>query len=311
MTESYSKEVRYATVFAVLTALILVCVKSVAWWFTGSVSMLASITDSLLDLLASFMNMLILRFALMPADHNHSFGHGKAESLASLAQAAFISGSAIFLLLQGIHRLSSPQTLTNTGLGIGVTIFSILLTALLVGYQGKVIRNTQSPAIKADRLHYQTDLLMNIAILISLLLSLFGFLYADAIFALFIALYILFSAGKMVFESVQLLLDVALPIEEVKQIETIALADPRVIGLHDIRTRRAGAIRFIQLHLELGDELSFIEAHDITDDVEKRLLKAFPLSDIMIHQEPTSIVKAEGKHNCRYNQSGSDQILVK
>ncbi|HBO39556.1 MAG TPA: divalent metal cation transporter FieF [Pasteurellaceae bacterium] len=293
MNVAYSVQVKRAAFFAVLTALILILVKGFAWWKTGSVSMLASITDSLLDLFASFVSMLILRFALMPADHNHSFGHGKAESLASLAQSAFISGSAIFLLLQGIHRLNAPQALVNTGMGITVILFSIIATLLLVTYQARVIKITDSPAIKADRLHYQTDLLMNIAILVSLSLSEFGFIHADAIFAILIALYIILSAVKMFLDAVQLLLDIALPEQEVAQIEQIILSDKRVLGFHDLRTRRSGAIRFIQLHLELDDHLSFLDAHDITDSLEKRLKQAFPRVDIVIHHEPTSVVQAE------------------
>lgn len=293
MTALYSTQVKKAAVFAILTAAFLIIIKGIAWWETGSVSMLASITDSMLDLFASFISMLILRFALMPADHNHSFGHGKAESMASLAQSAFISGSAIFLLLQGIQRFYSPQELNNSLLGIGVTIFSILLTALLVWYQGKVIKHTDSPAIKADRLHYQTDLLMNIAILISLFLSYSGFLWADAIFAVAIAGYILWNAGVMLNNSVQLLLDVALPQEEIRKIEQIILSDPRILGFHDLRTRRSGAVRFIQFHLELEDHLSFIEAHHITEQLEQRLKNAFGILDIAIHHEPTSTVQSE------------------
>lgn len=293
MTALYSTQVKKAAVFAILTAAFLIIIKGIAWWETGSVSMLASITDSMLDLFASFISMLILRFALMPADHNHSFGHGKAESMASLAQSAFISGSAIFLLLQGIQRFYSPQELNNSLLGISVTIFSIFLTALLVWYQGKVIKHTDSPAIKADRLHYQTDLLMNIAILISLFLSYSGFLWADAIFAVAIAGYILWNAGVMLNNSVQLLLDVALPQEEIRKIEQIILSDPRILGFHDLRTRRSGAVRFIQFHLELEDHLSFIEAHHITEQLEQRLKNAFGILDIAIHHEPTSTVQSE------------------
>ena len=293
MTALYSKQVKRAAIFAILTALLVIIVKGFAWWQTGSVSILASITDSMLDLFASFINMLILRFALMPADRNHSFGHGKAESLAMLAQSAFISGSAVFLLLQSIHRLNSQQVLTNTHIGIGVTLFSIVITLLLVWYQRRVIAQTDSPAIKADHLHYQTDLLMNVTILISLSLTLWDMIWADAVFAVFIALYILLSAAKMFVDAVQLLLDIALPEQEVSQIEEIVLSDPRVLGFHDLRTRRSGSVRFIQLHLELDDHLSFLEAHDITDSLERRLRQAFPLVDIVIHHEPTSVVQAE------------------
>ena len=210
-----------------------------------------------------------------------------------LAQSAFISGSAVFLLLQSIHRLNAPQVLTNTHIGIGVTLFSIVITLLLVWYQRRVITQTDSPAIKADRLHYQTDLLMNVTILISLTLTLWDMMWADAVFAIFIALYILLSAAKMFVDAVQLLLDIALPEQEVMQIEEIVLSDSRVLGFHDLRTRRSGSVRFIQLHLELDDHLSFLEAHDITDSLERRLRQAFPLVDIVIHHEPTSVVQAE------------------
>lgn len=293
MQDIYSKQVKYAANLAIFVALFLIFIKGFAWWKTDSVSMLASITDSTLDLLASFMNMVILRFALMPADHNHSFGHGKAESLASLIQSAFISGSAIFLLLQGIYRFNSPQPLEQTSLGVIVTVFSIFSTLLLVLYQGFVIKQTDSPAIKSDRLHYQTDLLMNIAILCSLGLSYWGMLRADSIFAIGIALYILYSAGKMFYEAIQLLLDQALPRQEIDQIEKIICSEHGILGFHDLRTRRSGAVRFIQFHLELHDHLSFLDAHQITENLEQRLRQRFPLVDIVIHPEPTSVVKSE------------------
>lgn len=293
MYEKYGRLVRRASIFAVCTALSLVVIKAIAWWQTGSVSMLASIMDSLLDLLASLTSMIILRFALMPADDNHSFGHGKAESLATLIQGAFISGSAIFLLLYGIERVINPQPLQSATLGIIVTLATLLFTLVLIRYQHYVICKTQSPAIRADKLHYETDLLMNIAVLVSLVFSAFGYLYADGIFALIIALYILINALKMLFDAIQLLLDRTLPEDEIDIIWKIAASQSDIIGIHDLRTRRSGAIRFIQLHLELDDHLPLWKAHQITDNLEHRLLVAFPMSDIIIHQEPTSVVQRE------------------
>ncbi|SUC08863.1 cation-efflux pump FieF [Pasteurella canis] len=298
----YSSQVKKAANCAVYTALMLIVVKGFAWWETASVSMLASVVDSTLDLAASFLNMVILRFALMPADENHSFGHGKAESLASLIQSAFISGSAVFLLLQGIHRFNEPQPLTNTNLGIGVICFSIVITSALVYYQSRIVKKTGSPAIKADRLHYQTDLFMNVAILLSLILTVFDFLLADAIGAILIAIYILVSALKMLFDAVQLLLDRALPENEIQQIEQIILWDKRILGFHDLRTRQSGAVRFIQFDLELDDHLSFLEAHDITEQLEQRLRETFSLVDIVIHHEPTSVVQAEKLENAKLDQ---------
>ncbi|MDG6258778.1 cation diffusion facilitator family transporter [Glaesserella parasuis] len=293
MEKQYNQYVKRAANFAVIVAATLIIAKAFAWWQTGSMAILAAMTDSLVDLFASLTNMLVLRFALQPADDDHTFGHGKAESLAALAQSAFITGSATFLLLQGIQRLTEPQLVQSSELGIAISLFSIVLTAALVWYQKKVVKLTQSPAIEADSLHYQTDLYMNAAILVAMILNIYGVIYADALFAIGIALYILFNAAKMCWEAVQSLLDKALPQEEVDQIWAIALQHPRIIGIHDVKTRRAGAIRFIQLHLELDDHLPLVIAHDITDSLEQKILAAFPHSEVIIHQEPTTIVKQE------------------
>ncbi|MEE3696304.1 cation diffusion facilitator family transporter [Glaesserella parasuis] len=293
MEKQYNQYVKRAANFAVIVAATLIIAKAFAWWQTGSMAILAAMTDSLVDLFASLTNMLVLRFALQPADDDHTFGHGKAESLAALAQSAFITGSATFLLLQGIQRLTEPQLVQSSELGIAISLFSIVLTAALVLYQKKVVKLTQSPAIEADSLHYQTDLYMNAAILVAMILNIYGVIYADALFAIGIALYILFNAAKMCWEAVQSLLDKALPQEEVDQIWAIALQHPRIIGIHDVKTRRAGAIRFIQLHLELDDHLPLVVAHYITDSLEQKILAVFPHSEVIIHQEPTTIVKQE------------------
>lgn len=293
MSEEYNKLVKRAANFAIIVAISLIIIKAFAWWKTGSISILAAMTDSVVDLFASLTNILVLRFALQPADENHAFGHGKAESLAALAQSAFISGSAVFLLLQGFHKLTSPELITQSNIGVIVSLISIAVTALLVGYQRYVVRLTQSPAIEADSLHYQTDLFMNTAILIAMLLNGAGVVYADALFAIGIALYIAFSAVKMFWDAVQTLLDQALPDEDIALIKEIASHHPNILGVHDIMTRRAGAVRFIQLHLELDDHLTLLVAHEITDSLEQKLLAAFPMSKIIIHQEPTTVVKQE------------------
>ncbi|PVX39220.1 ferrous-iron efflux pump FieF [Pasteurella langaaensis DSM 22999] len=293
MQQQYQHYVKRAASFAVIVSTSLIIVKGIAWWKTGSLAILAAMTDSLVDLLASGTNMLVLRFALQPADRNHYFGHGKAESLAALAQSAFITGSAVFLLLQGIQRLANPVATENNGFGVIVCVISILLTFALLMYQRKVISLTQSPAIQADKLHYQTDLLMNSAILIAMLFSLYGIVYADAIFAIIIALYIFASALKMSWEAIQTLLDRALPEEEIQQIIQLAEKHPQVIGIHDIGTRQVGNTKFIQLHLELEDHLPLIDAHEIADQVEQNILADFADAKIVIHQEPHSVVQKE------------------
>ncbi|HBV77989.1 MULTISPECIES: CDF family cation-efflux transporter FieF [Vibrio] len=293
MQKNYAKLVNSAAWAAMIIATILLLVKLVAWWQTNSVSLLASLVDSFLDMAASLTNLLVVRYALQPADEEHRFGHGKAESLAALAQSMFISGSAVFLVLNGVERYFRPQDLVSPELGVWVSGFAILLTSGLVLFQKHVVRKTGSQAISADSLHYQTDLLMNIAIMIALVLSWYGLKQADAIFAIGIGIYILYSAYQMASEAVQSLLDRQLPDDEVQAIHSACISIDGVLGAHDLRTRMSGPVRFIQVHIELDDHLPLLEAHRISDAVESRIDALFPHSDVLIHQDPISVVPAE------------------
>lgn len=290
MTERYARLVQTAAWAATITASFLLLMKLVTWWYTGSVSLLASLVDSTIDLLASVTNLVVVRYALQPADEEHKFGHGKAESLAALAQSAFIVGSACFLLLSGVQRLFNPTELNHPEAGVLISVIATAITAVLVLFQKWVVRKTGSQAIAADSLHYQSDLLMNIAIIVALGISWYGFPVADAIFAIIIGIFITVSAMKMAHDAVQSLLDRQLPLEDQEKIMTLASTVAGVEGVHDLRTRQAGATRFIQLHLELDDNLKLVDAHLIADAVEDRLEVAYPGADILIHQDPVSIV---------------------
>ncbi|CAM2978843.1 CDF family cation-efflux transporter FieF [Vibrio rarus] len=290
MKPEYKKLVTIAAWSATLIATLLLIVKIVAWWLTGSVSLLASVVDSLLDIAASSINLVVLKYSLQPADEEHTFGHGKAESLAALAQSMFISGSALFLILNGVERFFRPQELNQPEVGIYVSLFSIVLTFALVVFQKRVVRQTGSQAIAADSLHYQTDLYMNGAILLALVLSMFGFGQADSVFAIGIGVFILYSAYQMIMLAVQSLLDRQLPETELVEIIDIASSVDKVHGIHDLRTRMSGPTRFIQLHLELDDQLPLIEAHNIAEEVENRIEQRFEGSDVLIHQDPLSVV---------------------
>ncbi|MFA0079174.1 CDF family cation-efflux transporter FieF [Vibrio artabrorum] len=290
MKQEYARLVTLAAWAATITASILLVVKVAAWWVTGSVSLLASVVDSLLDIAASVVNLVVVRYSLQPADKEHTFGHGKAESLAALAQAMFISGSACFLILNGIERFFRPHELNSPEIGIYVSVFAIVMTFGLVRFQKYVVKKTGSQAIAADSLHYQSDLYMNAAIMLALALSWFGIGQADSVFAIGIGIYILYSAYQMAMEAIQSLLDRKLPDEELKQIKETALRVEGVLGVHQLRTRRSGPIRFIQLHLELEDHIPLIEAHRISDEVEAKLISVFPDADVLIHQDPYSVV---------------------
>ena len=292
-TASYSRWVTLAGLASTATAAVLILAKLIAWLLTGSSSLLASLTDSLMDISASLINLFALRYSLTPADHDHSFGHGKAESLASLAQAAFITGSALVLVMNGFSRLVNPEPLKNLDIGIWVTVGSLALTLVLVTFQSLVVQKTQSQAIRADRLHYQSDVLFNIGVLLALGCSWYGWLWADGLFAILLGLFILKGAIQIGYEAVQTLLDRQLPDEERALIQALAVSVPGVPGSHDLRTRQAGPLRFIQLHLELDDALPLVQAHDLADQTEALILAKFPGADVIIHMDPRSLVGHE------------------
>lgn len=281
---------RLATYASVATALTLILAKAVAYFMTDSVSLLSTLLDSLLDAAASILNLFAVRHALTPADREHRFGHGKAEPLAGLGQAAFITGSAIFLLFEAGQRLISPRPLENTEIGIAVMLFSIAATVALVTFQRHVIRRTGSVAIKADSLHYVGDLLVNGSVVVALLLEAqLGWPGADALFGIGIALYIVYTAWQIARISLDMLMDRELPDEDRKRIREIALEQPLVLSLHDLRTRSAGPNVFIQLHLEMDGALSLFEAHAAADAVEVELMRAFPGAEVIIHQDPAGV----------------------
>lgn len=289
--EHYIFWVKLAAIAASATALLLVVIKLYAWFVTDASSMLASATDSTLDLLASVSSVLILRYALAPADEAHRFGHGKAESLAGLAQSAFVVGSAFILIIHGIGSLHNPKVIEQSEVGIWVSIIAIILTLALVVFQKWVIKRTQSLAISADALHYQSDLLLNLGVLAALFLSKGAFVYADGIFTILVGGFLAWSAGKIIWVSVQHLMDRELEEAELKKIQGLVLSHEQALGMHDLRTRRAGPHRFIQFHLELDDSLLLLEAHSISDEIENLITQEFSPCEVFIHQDPSSIVE--------------------
>lgn len=284
---------RAATHASVTVAVALTLAKLAAWLVTDSVSLLSTLLDSLLDAAASVVNLIAVHHALQPADEDHRFGHGKAEPLAGLAQAAFISGSAVFLIVQAGQRLFHPRAVVNPEVGYAVLAVSIALTLVLVVFQKYVVRRTGSVAIGADSLHYQTDILVNASIVVSLVLSSrFGWTAADPLFALAIAGYILWGAIGIGIKAYNILMDRELPGADRLRIREITVAVPGVLGVHDVRTRSSGPQVFIQLHLELKDDMALDAAHEIALAVERALLAAYPRAEVLVHPDPVSVVGA-------------------
>ncbi|MNZ27841.1 Ferrous-iron efflux pump FieF [compost metagenome] len=291
--QHYSRWVTLASTAAVVTATLLILGKLIAWLMTDSSSLLASLTDSFMDVSASIINLLAIRYALAPADEEHRFGHGKAESLAGLIQSAFISGSALLLMMHGISSMLNQVPVVRLEAGIWVSAGSILLTLLLVSFQSLVIRKTNSVAIKADMLHYRSDLLLNGGVLLALVLAGQGWYWADGLFAILIGLFLVWGAVQIGYESVQALLDRQLPEEEQARIMALCCAVEGVHGVHDLRTRQSGPTRFVQLHLELDDQLPLVKAHQIADEAELAVRQSFERMEVIIHMDPISVLTKE------------------
>jgi ferrous-iron efflux pump FieF len=268
----------------------LVGAKLAIWIATGSVAILGSLVDSGMDALASVVTFISVRQAAQPPDRAHRYGHGKAEAVGAFVQAGFVLGSAFFLANEAVRRLLSPQPLEQSGLGVAVLLLASLLTAALLGFQRHVVRRTGSLAIRADSLHYRSDLLMNLAVIAVLVLTeATGSMLVDPLFGLALVLVLLLSAFGVARRALDMLMDRELPAAQRASIRTLALQHPKAHDVHDLRTRRAGSDVFIELHLELDGELSLEQAHAIAHEVEARIRAAFPSADIIVHQEPAGL----------------------
>lgn len=284
----HARLMRLATRAALATALLLALVKAVAWWLSGSVSLLAGLTDSLLDGAASLLNLIAVHYALRPADEDHRYGHGKAEALAGLAQALFVGASAVLVAVQAIERLQHPQPLGAQTLGIAVMLLSLAMTVALLLFQRHVVRVTGSTAVRADSLHYRSDLLLNSGILLALVLAGFGWQRLDPLFGLGIAAYILWSAVSIVREAVAVLMDEELAPELSERMHLLASGVPGVLGTSDLRTRISGTHWFVQLHVELPGDLSLQQSHSLCKQVEDAIRSEFPRAQVLAYATPTA-----------------------
>tara|TARA_B100000686_G_C16741721_1_gene946985 strand:+ start:427 stop:1326 length:900 start_codon:yes stop_codon:yes gene_type:complete len=288
--EANKRLLHISTCASVVVASTLVSLKFLAWLLSDSVAILSSLIDSGLDTLASVVTLIAVSHALLPADREHRFGHGKAEAIAALGQSAFIAGSALFLIFESGNRLMRPQPIDYGHLAISVMALSILLTLGLVCFQNYVVARTKSVAIGADSAHYKADLLVNLGIIASLILTThLNTPIADPLIAFAVALYILHTARKIGITALDALMDRELSEHDRERIAKIVQTHAEVRGLHDLRTRTAGTQAFIQLHLELPGDMTLDNAHTISDQVEEQLLREFPGAEVIIHQDPEGL----------------------
>ena len=275
---------------SIIVAIFLIALKVSAGWLTGSLSVWASLLDSVLDMFASTLNFIAVRAASRPADEDHAYGHGKAESLTSLFQAIVIGASGIFIVWEALHRIREPHETHSELIGISSMIIAIVVSAWLVRKLRRAAQETDSPALSSDALHYKADIYINASVLVALILTALTRLrLVDPLISLGIALYILNAAFVLARESINVLMDRRLPADvDDKVAEIVArYKNEGVEGFHDLRTRRSGSQRFIDLHLEVDRNKRFEEAHDLTVKILRAIETEIPRSKVHVHTDPT------------------------
>lgn len=282
---------RSAAYASIATALFLVGLKIWATWRTGSMAMLGSLADTALDLVASIATLVGVWIASQPADRNHRFGHGKAESLSAIFQVMLIALSSAAIAFRSLLNLVEGSRVTGAQDGIAVSMIAIIATLALLAWQRHVIARTQSVAIRTDHLHYQSDLMLNVAVIAALVLDQYlGLAGADPLFGLGIAAWLLLGAWRAGGEAVDNLMDKEWPEEKRQRFVEVAARHPELSNLHDLRTRTAGNRDFVQFHVDLPENMTVGEAHDIIERVEEDLQRAFPEVDLLIHIDPAGHV---------------------
>ena len=284
-----------AALLSVAVAAMLLLIKSYAAWKTGSVAMLGSLADTGLDLVASLITLYGVRLAAIPADHDHRFGHGKAEAIAALFQVIIISFSALGIGWSAIRRLIDGDVTAHAEYGIGVSAIAILTTLGLLAYQRRVIARTGSVAIETDHVHYQSDVLLNLSVIVALVLDQYVGLHgADPVFGMAIALWLGWGAFRASSRAIDQLMDKEWPEEKRQRFVAIAARHPELKGMHDLRTRTSGAHDFVQFHMAVDPAMSVADAHRVMDEVEHKLAAEFPGCEILIHVDPEGHIDQPG-----------------
>ena len=274
---------------SIYAAAFLIGLKTGTGWLTASISVWASLLDSVMDIFSSTLNYLAVRISSRPADEDHLYGHGKVESLAGLFQALVIGLSGSFLIWEAIHRLRQPHPTSAEFIGIGSMAVAVVVSIALVMRLRRVAKQTDSPALSSDALHYATDIYINLGVLVALLVTILtGWLWADPVVSIAIAIYILWSAARVGYDSINVLMDRRLP-EDVDERVAVVVSryrDQGVVGFHDLRTRRSGSHKFVDLHLEVQRDKTFEEAHDLTVKVLRAIEAELSRTRVQIHTDP-------------------------
>ncbi len=295
MSEARARLTRSAAYASIVMAAFLGALKLWAVWETGSTAMLGSLADTALDLVASLATLIGVWIAAQPADHEHRFGHGKAEAIAAMVQVVLIALSAAGIALRAATALVAGERVASAGEGVAVSAVAIVATLGLLAWQRHVIRRTGSLAIRTDNVHYKSDLLLNLSVIAALVLDRnLGVAGADPLFGLAIAAWLAWGAWRASAEAIDHLMDKDWP-DAKRAAFVAALADhPELRGVHDLRTRTSGARDFVQFHAAVDPRMTIAEAHRVMDELEARIEARFPGVEVLIHPDPEGLVDEEG-----------------
>lgn len=272
-------------------SLLVLAIKLLAWKLTGSVALLSDALESIVNVVASIAAFVAIVYASKPADHDHQFGHHKAEYISAVIEGVAIVVAALLIFKEAIGELFHPAMPEDIYIGLGVNMVASLINGLWAYVLIRAGRAARSPALVADGRHIRTDVVTSIGVVIGLALALStGYAIFDPVIALVVAAHILYAGWKLISESVGGLMDVALSDEETASLEQAIMANAAgSSGVHDLRTRRAGSAAFIDFHLVVNENMPVGEAHDICDRLEAGIKKAIPGASLAIHVEPEGV----------------------
>ena len=293
--EQTSALTRRITALSVGVAVVLTVIKAAAWWYSDSVSMLASLADSGLDVAASLATFFAVRYAVTPPDREHRYGHGKAEAFASLTQAGLVFASCALVGEEAVSHLLHAKPIAYEVPSLVVMAVSMLLTAGLVWAQSRVLHAARSVAVEGDRMHYAADFASNVISFAGIAVAaLLHSPQADALAGLLVAAWLLWGAIGVFRRASGELMDRELSDDARRQVRNLMREDARVLDVHQLRMRASGPYIHIQMHASLEPALSLIEAHQVMVAAEKRVLEAFPAADIIIHPDPRGAAEPHG-----------------
>lgn len=286
---------RGAAIASSSVALFLLALKGWAAWHTGSTAMLGSLADTVLDLAASIATLLGVWIASQPDDDKHRFGHGKAEAIAAMFQIVLISISALAIAARAVEQFVHGGRTQDAPEGIAVSVVAIVATFALLGWQRYVIRRTGSIAIETDHVHYQSDLLVNLAVIAALALDQYaGIAGVDPLFGLAIGGWLGWNAWLASDKAINQLMDREWPEEKKARFLEVMARQPDLRGVHDLRTRTSGNRDFVQFHVWIDPKMTVRDAHRVMDDIEMRLHREFPEVEILIHPDPEGLIDESG-----------------